>query len=129
MRAISHHPTHSAKSLPTTEATVQTPYFQARDFNRYLELEVLLPGISADSVRILIEARDLVLVARQPRPVRANWQAAHFEAVQADYEMRFYLGHEFDARHIRTKFQGGILNVRLPKTRRQWPTARSRKAR
>lgn len=129
MRATSHHPGGSAISVSDDESNRRIPYFQARDHSRFLELEVLLPGVSPPAVQVTVEARDLVVTARQPRPVRTNWQAAHFEAVQPDYELRFHLGQEFDTRRIRTKMQGGILKVRLPKARRQWPAARPRKGR
>jgi len=119
MRAISQQ-TGTSVNLPSVgESAFQTPYFQACDHSRFLELEVLLPGISPKSVQLSVAAGDLIVVARQPRAVRTNWAAANFEAVRHDYELRFHLGHDFDTRRIRTKMQGGILKVRLPKARRQ----------
>lgn len=129
MHAISHQTGNSASTPSAEESGFQTPYFQACDHNRFLELEVLLPGISPESVQVSVAAGDLIVVARQPRALRTNWSAANFEAVRHDYELRFHLGHEFDARRIRTKMQGGILKIRLPKAHRQWPAVHSRKGR
>ena len=55
----------------------------------------------------------VVVTARKPRPVRRNWQAAHFEAVQSDYQLRVQLATSVSRQHIRAVLRDGVLRVQF----------------
>jgi HSP20 family molecular chaperone IbpA len=100
----------------TAEITsFRRPRFESRDTARTLDLEVFMPGVESDNVELVVDDRDLVVTARKAKPVRLNWQAAHFEAVQPDYQLRVRLQGETDLSRAWAALKHGILTIHIRK--------------
>lgn len=97
----------------------QKPRFVCRERERSLDLEVFVPGVQADTVELAVTDNDeLVVTARKALPVRQNFQAANFEAVQPHYQLRVQLGAHVDRRSIWGALRDGILTIHLKKSAR-----------
>jgi HSP20 family molecular chaperone IbpA len=104
-------PIFSTAQLPGTP--VRTPRFETRDRSRTVDLEVYVPGVADGDVDLVVDQHDLVVTARKPHPLRRNWQAANFERVQGDYQLRVHLGASVDPRAIWAVLRDGILKIRF----------------
>lgn len=96
-----------------TSGDFRTPRFETRERARSVDLEVFVPGVAPEDVDLVVDEQDLVVIARKPHAVRRNWQAANFEAVQGDYQLRVHLGATVDARAIWGVLRDGILRIHL----------------
>lgn len=106
---------HSAEAFP-----VRQPRFETRERSRTVDVEVFVPGVDPEDVDLVVQDQDLVVTARKPHAVRRNWQAANFERVQSDYQLRVHLGAGVDPRAIWAVLRDGILkiHIRKPASRR-----------
>lgn len=106
-------------SLTATLHGFQKPRFACREKARTVDLEVFVPGVEAEAVELAVTDDDeLIVTARKALPVRPNFQAAAFEAVQAHYQLRVQLGDQVDTGSIWGALRDGILTIHLKKTAR-----------
>ena len=103
----------------STQAHVRTPRYETRERSRTVDLDVYVPGVTPEDVDLVVEDQNLIVTARKPHAVRRNWQAANFERVQGDYQLRVHLGTTVDPRAIWAVLRDGILKIhfRRPATR------------
>lgn len=118
MRRIVHRILPILSTARTGLLRSRQPRFETHERSRAVDVDVFVPGVTPDQVDLVLDDRDLVVTARKPLPVRRNWQAANFEAVQHDYELRIRLGRTVNPRAIWGVLRDGILRIRLPKTAR-----------
>jgi HSP20 family molecular chaperone IbpA len=92
-----------------------------------MQLVVYVPGVGASGVEIEARGHDLTITARKTHVVRVNWQAAHLESAQSDYQLRLRLGTGFDYGAMTAEISHGVLSARpaqalaragAPRTRR-----------
>lgn len=100
-------------SVRSEDAAFRKPHFEAHERSRTVDLDVFVPGVEPENVDLVVEDHDLVVTARKPHAVRANWQAANFEAVQSDYQLRIHLGGPVDPRAIWGVLRDGILKIHI----------------
>lgn len=106
----------------TAELTsFRQPRFESHETARSLDLELYVPGVESDDVELLVEDHDLVVTARKSQAVRSNFQAAHFEAVQSDYQLRVRLQGETDLRRAWAALKHGILTIHIRKEKSDTP--------
>lgn len=110
-------PTYNRHTASPAEFTSEfrQPHFECTELPQALKIEVLVPGVDPASVDITTRGPDLVVLARKPHPVRVNWQGAHLEAAQRDYELKLRLGRGFDFEHLRATMRDGMLTLVVPK--------------
>jgi HSP20 family molecular chaperone IbpA len=92
-------------------ASFRKPKFETRERSRTVDLDVFVPGVTPENVDLVVDDHDLVVTARKPQAVRRNWQAANFEAVQSDYQLRVHLGATVDPRAIWGVLRHGVLQI------------------
>lgn len=97
------------------------PRFESRDTARTLDLEVFVPGVESDDVELVVDDRDLIVIARKNQAVRSNFQAAHFEAVQTDYQLRVRLEGDTDLSRAWAALKHGILTIHIRKKEAHLP--------
>jgi HSP20 family molecular chaperone IbpA len=91
------------------------PNYDCRDQLDAVKVVVYVPGVEAIGVDIEARGPDLVITARKAHFVRVNWEAAHLEGAQRDYQLRLRLGTGFDYAAMQAEIRHGVLTVTLPK--------------
>ena len=108
------------QSFTASLHSYQKPRFSCREKTRSVDLEVFVPGVAADAIELAVsETDELIVTARKALPVRQNFQAANFEAVQPHYQLRVQLGAAVDRRSIWAALRDGILTIHLRKSARR----------
>lgn len=101
-------------SVRPSPTPYRKPRFETRERSRTVDLDVFVPGVAAEDVDLMLENQELIVTARKKAtPVRQNWQAANFEAVQSDYQLRVHLGATVDSRAIWGVLRDGILKIHI----------------
>ena len=108
------------KSAPIT-SDYRRPHVEAHERPHTVDLEVFMPGVRPQEIDLVVDRRQLVVTARKQHPVRRNWQAANFEAVNFGYQLRVKLGRAVDPRSVLGVLRDGILKIRLRKHSKQSP--------
>ena len=118
-----HHNKRFPAENPATGSAVKSnpdlrsPHYECMDLPQALRLDVYIPGVDAAGVELTTQGTDLVLNARKPHHVRANWQALHLESAQRDYQLTLRLGVGYDFDTLRASIAKGVLTIVLPKRR------------
>ncbi len=118
MHTIIRPPSPSRRTRPSEAAAMQNfrqPNYDCRDQPEVVTLAVYVPGVEAAGVDIEARGPDLFITARKAHFVRVNWQAAHLESAQRDYQLRLRLGLGFDYAAMEAEIRDGVLTVTLPK--------------
>jgi HSP20 family protein len=118
MHTIIHPNRPARRTRPSESASLRTfrqPNYDCRDHPDRVKLAVYVPGVEAAGVEIEARGPDLFITARKSHFVRVNWQAAHLESAQRDYQLRLRLGTGFDYAAMEAGIHDGVLTVTLPK--------------
>ncbi len=118
MHTMIHPFSPASLTRPSEAATMhqfRQPNYDCRDQPDVVKLAVYVPGVDAAGVDIEARGPDLFITARKIHFVRVNWQAAHLEGAQLDYQLRLRLGHTFDYASMQAEIHDGVLTVTLPK--------------
>lgn len=101
--------------VPASSDAFRQPNYDCREHRDAMQLVVYVPGVDASGVEIEARGHDLTITARRNHVVRVNWQAAHLESAQSDYQLRLRLGGGFDYAAMAAEISHGVLTVTLPK--------------
>lgn len=104
------------RSITASLHGYQRPRFACREKARSLDLEVFVPGVDAGAIELAVAGDELVVTAHKAMPVRQNFQAANFEAVQPHYQLRVHLHEHVDRKSIWAALRDGILTIHFKKT-------------
>ncbi|MEZ4454572.1 MAG: Hsp20/alpha crystallin family protein [Nannocystaceae bacterium] len=112
---------HATKtpSEPASERLVVAPavdIFENQD--GYLVLADL-PGVDGDAIDVRFEEGELRLAARRDFPGEEGRLGGEFRA--AEYRRVFRIPEDVDAAGIEAGFKGGVLSLRLPKSKQAKP--------
>ena len=80
-----------------------------------LELYVDMPGVTRDSVEVMLEQRVLSIRGRAAMSVPEGLAPLHLEYQPGDYERAFTLSDAVDPAGIEARVRGGVLHLKLPK--------------
>lgn len=105
----------SPGSAPASTDAFRQPNYDCREHRDAMQLVVYVPGVDAKGVEIEARGHDLTITARKTHLVRVNWQAAHLENAQSDYQLRLRLGGGFDYAAMSAEISHGVLTLNLPK--------------
>ena len=111
---IPTHPTRKS-SASARPADARQPHFECIDLPDAMKLVVYVPGVEAGGVEITTTGPDLVVTARKPQHVRANWRALHLELVQRDYHLSLRLGFGFNFEALQADMRDNMLTILAPK--------------
>jgi HSP20 family protein len=111
-------PTPTARAAQREYITPVVNIFETADGYR---LEAEMPGVTKDSLEILLEANELTITGRrtgQPEPAgELLWR----ESTPADYRRVFELDPAIDTAKIQARVDQGLLTLTLPKSERVKP--------
>jgi len=80
-----------------------------------------LPGVGEDDVQIQLEKGVLTIDALPSVRPDSAWHPVHGEYRVGAYRREFAMSEAIDAEAITARVQDGVLEIRLPKTRRHQP--------
>lgn len=102
-----HKPWGTARWCPAADIWEQADAF-------VIELDV--PGIASDDVRVLVEGRTLTVEGDRPIPHPKAEHVAHLcERPEGGFSRTFCFEYEVDADRIEHQLTGGVLTVIVPK--------------
>ena len=106
---------HTRLSKAASLHKFRQPNYDCHDHPGLVRLTVYVPGVEAAGVDVEACGTDLLIIARKTHFVRVNWQAAHLESAQRDYQLRLRLGHGFNYGAMQAEIHFGVLTVTVPK--------------
>lgn len=118
----------AASGSPTTSLPAVALY---RRDDRVL-LQALVPGLTAEAIRLEIDGDVLTLAGEWPEPAVEGARAEHVERPRGPFERRLRLPFEIDAAQVEARLADGVLEVELvpaPHTRPQRIEVRPENAR
>lgn len=80
-----------------------------------LVLRADLPGVSKESLELVIEDNILKIFARSATDLPADAKVVHHEFRMGDFYRSFILSDEVDPDNIKAELEDGVLTLRLPK--------------
>ena len=89
-----------------------------------LTVVVEIPGADADSIRVVLDGRRLVLAGERPRPPAADQVWYRSEIEYGPFEREVSLAVDVDASRASATYERGLLRVVLPVTERAPAPAR-----
>ncbi len=82
-----------------------------------LEILADMPGVTKDSVEVMLEQRVLSIRGRADISLPEGLAPLYLEYQPGDYERAFTLSDAVDPAGIEARVKGGVLHLRLPKAR------------
>lgn len=76
-------------------------------------LQALVPGLSAEAVRLEIDGDTLTLAGEWPEPVIEGARAEHVERPRGRFERRLRLPFDIDAAKVEARLADGVLEVEI----------------
>ncbi|TVR47671.1 MAG: Hsp20/alpha crystallin family protein [Puniceicoccaceae bacterium] len=110
-----------ASAEKAAPGTFIRPPCDLHDVGDDLKLELFIPGVEPAGVELVLSGNQLVITARKPQFVRANWQAFQIEKARHDYRLHIWLGEGVAADRITAELCDGILLVHLPRSKDSAP--------
>jgi HSP20 family molecular chaperone IbpA len=92
------------------------PAVDIHELPHALRMQVDLPGVLAENLRVRLEERLLVIRARVDLPIPPNGRIVFQQFRVGDFERSFLLTEEIDATRITARLERGVLHLHLPKT-------------
>jgi HSP20 family protein len=83
------------------------------------EVEVDLPGVTANDLEILVDGRALVLKGTHKIAIEDGTKVRSRERLERAFERRVELPSSIDTEHVSAEFFNGVLRVTLPKLEAQ----------
>ena len=110
-------------SLAEEGETLLTPRVDIHEDEAHFTVEVDLPGVHKDDLKVEIENGTLIIEAeRRVKEVPDTRKAIRIERVaRARYRRTFSLGDEIDGEQIKAEMRDGVLSVTLPKREKALP--------
>ena len=117
------HPRHTTNRAGSTdEATVLRPRVDVLETDTSYVLEVDLPGVAKDDLKIEVESNVLSIEAARKNERSEDLHEIHVErAWNARFLRRFTLGKEVESDTIEAKLENGVLRLTVPKREKALP--------
>lgn len=107
------------------EANTTLPSVNIADEEAAFDLQVALPGLSKDDIKLEINNNVLIISAHKENASEqkgVNWLRREF--IQSSYYRAFALPPEADSERISAKMENGLLTIRVAKKKEVLPTSR-----
>ncbi|MBB5352614.1 HSP20 family protein [Haloferula luteola] len=108
--------TTAVKSTPTaapTETSFSPPHWRAFREESGVNLEVVLPGVKRDDLKLEVQASHLVLEATRA-PEAPLGKLIHGSSAPTGYRLKLRISESLDAHRLTAKLADGILRLQLP---------------
>jgi HSP20 family protein len=99
------------------------PIYRVTRSDENTQVQVDLPGVSKDDLRINVENNELFLEGLVTYTRPENWKTLRRETRDRSYQLRLRLGDQIDQSAIEASLANGVLSLVFPKA----PTAKPRK--
>jgi HSP20 family molecular chaperone IbpA len=101
---------------PTRNRALFRPLTDIHETDKAVVMTVEMPGVTAESVEIMLEKRVLTLRGRNEAAARPEgYRPIYAEYDEGDYERVFTLSEDIDDSQIRAAIRDGVLILELPK--------------
>jgi HSP20 family protein len=108
-----HRPWGSSRPMPGWNPSVDL-----RETPEAFVLEVDLPGVKKEEVKVDIDGQDLILRGERSSELAQSGERFHYqERVSGSFMRRMTLPESVDKEKIEAQFKDGVLRVILPKSR------------
>jgi len=105
--------TTTSREPARTEEHFIVPSVDITETKDEFVLEADMPGVTKDSLEVLLEGSELTIVGR--RPSTTTNQYLHRESNAAAFRRSFVLDPMIDATRVKAHIEDGVLRVHLPK--------------
>jgi HSP20 family protein len=109
-----------ATQQPGTEHTRELPVYAPRvdiiETEDALEILADMPGVTKESVEVMLEQRVLSIRGRADTSVPEGMAPLYVEYQPGDYERTFTISEAIDPTGIEARVRAGVLQLRLPKS-------------
>lgn len=112
---------YEIQAISKSPRPILNPAVDIQETRQGLVLRADLPGVTADSLELAVEANVLKILGKVTFAAPAEMKPVHEEAPLGDYARVFILGDEYDAAGIHAEFDDGVLTLFVPKARPQGP--------
>lgn len=105
------------RGIATAEPVCSSdPRMTVLEFDDRYEVEMDVPGVSAEAVSLEMEDGVLKVVGKRPTPeVEANVKVIADERSRADFSRSVQLEKDIETEQIEAELNAGVLRIRLPK--------------
>lgn len=108
------------------DANTTLPSVNIADEDAAFDLQVALPGLSKDDIKLEVSNNILIISAHKENSSEqkgVNWLRREF--IQSSYYRAFSLPAEADAEKISAKMENGLLTIRVGKKKEALPASRT----
>ena len=106
--------TTSACETKETQATTQRPIFTTREDETGVSLQVALPGVRKEDLKLTLNQSVLQLEATRATEVPDDWKAHSNQPKKVSYQLGFQLAAKLDGGKVQASFENGVLTLRIP---------------
>ncbi|MBK1882132.1 Hsp20/alpha crystallin family protein [Luteolibacter pohnpeiensis] len=99
---------------PTTQQRTITPATQTYEDENGIRLEVALPGVSKEDLKIKLNDSALHIEAPRSSKVPENWKASPSNTAPVQYQLQAKLTRRLDGNRIEANLENGVLTLLIP---------------
>lgn len=106
-------PTPSA-TPNTTKQTVQRPQILTREDENGVRLQVALPGVRREDLKLTLHQSDLTIEADRHEELPENWKTHRHSNSPRGYGLNVRLAARLDGTRTSASFENGVLTLQVP---------------
>lgn len=105
---------NQATLSPDADQLTQPPRFQTHEDENGVRLQVALPGVRKEDVKLTLQESHLSIEATRSDQVPENWKIHRDSNSSRRYGLNVRLTNRLDGRHTTASFENGILTLQVP---------------
>ncbi len=99
-----------------------TPYVDISEDSKAVFVQVELPGIKKDDVKVNVDEDNILVIKGEKKPViKENATIHKTESTYGEFERRFVLPDDIDKDKIEAKYENGLLEISIMKKAKPEP--------
>jgi len=106
--------TTSACETKDTQTSVQRPAFTTREDDTGATLQVALPGVRKEDLKLTLNQSVLQLEATRTTETPADWKTHSNHPKKVSYELGFRLDAKLDGGKVQATLENGVLTLHIP---------------
>ena len=97
-----------------TRTAVQQPAYNTREDESGVHLQVALPGVAKDAVKLTLKDSVLQIEGTRKTEVPADWKAHSSFPGTVSYQLNVRLTQKLDGGNVQASLDNGVLTVKVP---------------
>ena len=97
-----------------TNSAVQQPAFTTREDETGVHLQIALPGVLKENVKLSIKDSVLQIEAKRLTKTPENWKSHSGQPKEVSYQLQARLTPKLDGSNIQAKLDNGVLTLDVP---------------